>query len=143
MVTLRRVRELHPVSRHVFPFRSESGSVLRVACCVSFGKMIVGEYPVTLRSFRVDASRVGKPAQTPNTSLLLLRVSVCPSAVSVCQPAGLLRAGQPTRSAITCPPAPHLMVRVCDACWSAETLLPKQLWRGGIKKKFFSYPPSA
>lgn len=38
LVTLRRVRELHPVSRHVFPLRSESGSVLRSACCLSFGK---------------------------------------------------------------------------------------------------------
>lgn len=91
MVTLRRVRELHPVSRHVFPFRSESGSVLRFACRLSSRKIIVREYPVTLRSFRVEASRVGKPAQTPNTSLLLLLRLLLLFCVSICLPVRLLR----------------------------------------------------
>lgn len=114
VVTLRRLRELHPVSRHVFPFRSEYGGALSLFFLLFvflkyYGVGVSGNFE------RLPCGRSGVGGTCTDAKhvgvffllllLLLLRASVCPSAVPVCQPAGFLRAGQPARFAITCPPA--------------------------------------
>lgn len=138
VITVRKVRELHPVSRHVFPLPvsgqnpATTDGVLRVCFKVS-GNFEKGEAmrPRTLTAWgilhtrtarRLAASVIDRP-----TASLCLRW-LC---------ASVLRVEQPARSTITCPPALYLMVRVTRAGTRRHSSLrKKKYW----EKVFFFFP---
>lgn len=113
VITGRKVRELHPVSRHV---RLSGQSHSTTDCLARLVGVVVGsfrlsKYPVTLSRVRVRSARGGSFRDALRAGLERLSLTpIPPCPCADCVP--VLREEQPARSALTCPPAENLMVHV-------------------------------